>query len=149
MPVGGLDSTCGMKADPACQWLPTVIDHFPPVDGILKGIGLGLQRWEEDDERNTGHIGKKKKKKLYKFSWQERAAGTFPNRVPSSIFLSRCYSGKGVMNGLLWGRERRPLSLPGHAQNNISAALHQIDPPGSISVVRTQLADLQLQDVFG
>lgn len=124
------------------------MDHFPPVDGVLKDIGLGLQRWEEDDERNTGHLGKKKKKKLYKISWQERAGDTFPNRIPSSIFLFGFHSGTGVMNGLLWGRERRPLSLLGHTQNNISTALRQIDPPGSISAVRMLLADLQLQDVF-
>lgn len=97
-------------------------------------------------KRNTGHLGKKKKM-LCKFSWQERAAGTFPNRIPSNIFFFRCHSGTGVMNGLLWGRERRPLFLPGHTQNNISTALRQIDPPGSISVVRMQLADLQLQGV--
>lgn len=33
---------------------------FHLYSGILKDTLLGLGRWEEDDERNTGHIGKKK-----------------------------------------------------------------------------------------
>lgn len=54
--MGALDSTCGMKADPACRWLPIVMDHFPPVKWHPKKYRC----WEGDDERNTGHLGKKK-----------------------------------------------------------------------------------------
>lgn len=93
MLVGGLDSTCGMKADPACQWLPTVMDHFPPVDGILKGIGLGLQRWEEDDERNTGHLGKKKKKSFI------NSVGKSERRVLSQTESLRASSSLGATVG--------------------------------------------------
>lgn len=72
---------CGMKADPACQWLPIFTDHFPPVKWHPKIYTC----WEEDDERNTGHLGKKKM--LYKFSWQE-GAGSSPNRsLPVSSSL--------------------------------------------------------------
>lgn len=45
------------------------------------------------------------------------------------------------------GKER-PHSLTGHTQNNTSTAVHQLSPPGSISVVRAHLADLDSQNVF-
>lgn len=38
--------------------------------------------------------------------------------------------------------------LTEHAQNSVSTAVRQISPPGSISVVRTRLADLELQNVL-
>lgn len=43
---------------------------------------------------------------------------------------------------------KRPYSLTGRTQNNTSTAVHQINPPGRISVVRTHLADLELQNMF-
>ena len=75
-------STCGLKADLACKGYLFRGPFFHLSNGILKDTLLGLGRWEEDDERNTGHIGKKKKKTLYKFSWQERV-GSFISRTPS------------------------------------------------------------------
>lgn len=55
-------STCGLKADLACKGFLFRGPFFHLSNGILKDTLLGLGRWEEDDERNTGHIGKKKKK---------------------------------------------------------------------------------------
>lgn len=129
--VGALNSTCGMKADPACQWLPIFTDHFPPVKWHPKKYRC----WEENDERNTGHLGKKKM--LYKFCWQERA-GSFPNRIPSSIFLFRFHS-RAVWRTGCFGEENRGHSLTGHTQNNISTVLRPINPPGSISFVRMHI----------
>ena len=45
---------------------------FHLYNGILKDILLGLGRWEEDDERNTGHIGKKKKHFINSVGKRER-----------------------------------------------------------------------------
>lgn len=45
---------------------------FHLYSGILKDTLLGLGRWEEDDERNTGHIGKKKKHFINSVGKRER-----------------------------------------------------------------------------
>ena len=48
-----------MKAELACKgFLLREPSHLS--NGILKDALLGLGRWEEDNERNTGHIGKEK-----------------------------------------------------------------------------------------
>lgn len=56
--VGVLDSTCDLEADPARRWPSIFVAHFPPVQQHPKDPRL--RRWEEDDERNTGLLGKKR-----------------------------------------------------------------------------------------
>lgn len=79
---------------PACERLPIFMDRFPLVKWYPKRyMSWAWEVAEEDDERNTGHLGKEKKM-LYKFSWQERVS-SFLNRRPSSIFLFRFHCEKG------------------------------------------------------
>lgn len=102
------------------------VNHLPPVKGILKDTLLGLGRWEEDDERNTGHIGKEK----YKFSWLERE-GSFISRTLQCL-LFKVHRGLGDELASP-GRGGRPHCPTGHTQISISTASHQISPPQTFS----------------
>lgn len=138
--MGALDSTCGMKADPACRWLPIVMDHFPPVKWHPKKYRC----WEGDDERNTGHLGKKKCF-INSVGKRERVLSQTESLQVSSSFdstVGQCDEWASQ------GRERRPHSLTAHTQNNISTVLHQINPPGSVSFVRMHSVDHELQNTF-
>lgn len=58
--VGAPDSTCDLEAAPAHRWPSIFADHFPPGQQHPRDPRLGLRRWEKDEERNTGHLGKER-----------------------------------------------------------------------------------------
>lgn len=89
--VGALNSACDQEAVPAHRWPSISAGRFPPGQQHPRDLRLRLWGWEKDEQRNTGHLGKKEM--LHKCSWQ-RGEGetTLSHWACSEQYSSRCPS---------------------------------------------------------
>lgn len=89
--VGALNSACDQEAVPAHRWPSVSAGRFPPGQQHPRDLRLRLWGWEKDEQRNTGHLGKKEM--LHKCSWQ-RGEGetTLSHWACSEQYSSRCPS---------------------------------------------------------